>query len=88
MTESTKTVNFRDFRKALDELNEKYRDTGIQFYDMGSTPWEELVSIGVNWSCKGTQDPSVTIDFAAKLQKAAEDAAGFKYNGHLVSYEG
>ena len=86
-----KTVNYREYRRELSELQRKYERRGnnrphIEIFDMGSIYESSPIQVGVNWSAIGTASPEETEEFAHALLKAAEDCRNFKYNGYVIDW--
>lgn len=80
-----KTVTYREFCKALNELNQKVSgDYRITLYDQADD--FSPVKIGVNWSAVGTVSPDEAISFAQRLMEAAKAAEAFIYNGYEIVY--
>lgn len=78
-----KTVKFKDYEQALNEIQEKLNNNNIRFYNMSSY-FKQSISIGINWCALGTVSTEEAKEFAQDLIRAAELAENFKYNGYML----
>lgn len=90
-TQEIKTVNYREYRRELSELQRKYERRGnsrphVEIFEMGDALEDSPIRMGVNWSAIGTTSPEETEEFAHALLKAAEDCRNFKYNGYVIDW--
>ena len=87
-TQEIKTVNYKEYRRELSELQRKYRGCRslIEIYEIGSIFEKSPIQVGVNWAATGTVSPEETEEFAHILLKAAEDCRNFKYNGYAIDW--
>lgn len=86
-----KTVNYREYNKAIRELRIKLREqtqsNDIEIYEMNFDGFNgEPIQLGINWPSIGTVDAASAKDFAAAIIKATELIENFTYNGYLVEY--
>lgn len=92
-----KTVTYEEFRnakcKANEELrrmsnalfNELCRLSKVELFEASSRGGKDKsIRMEVNWCACGTVEPSKALAMAALLQKAAELASTFVYNGYVI----
>ena len=81
-----KKVPYMEYQRALQEMQYKFKDHGIYFYNEVTLHPTNEIHIGVNWAAMGTVSPADTIEYAKLLARAAHAADGFIYNGYEVEY--
>lgn len=92
-----KTVTYEEFtnakRNANEELrrmsnalfNEPDRSSNVELFEAGT--WgkkDKSIRMEVNWCACGSVEPSKALAMAQLLQKAAELASTFVYNGYTI----
>lgn len=87
-----KTINSQEFRAAIAELEDQAYDMfggDIRVtVDTWIDPEDELpVAPVINWAATGDKSIAETAEFASKLQRAVELAAGFPYNGAMARWD-
>ena len=87
-TQEIKTVNYREYRRELSELQRKYRSyaSHIEIFELSGALVDSPIQMGINWAATGTVSPEETEEFAHALLKAAEDCRNFKYNGYVIDW--
>ena len=90
-TQEPKTVNYREYRRELSELQRKYERRGnngshIEIFELGDALENSSIQLGINWSAIGTVSPEEAEEFAHTLLEAAEDCRNFKYNGYVIDW--
>lgn len=90
-TQEIKTVNYREYRRELSELQRKYERRGnnrphAEIFEMGDTLEDSPIQMGVNWAAIGTVSPEEAEEFAHALLEAAEVCRNFKYNGYVIDW--
>ena len=87
-TQEIKTVNYREYRRELFELQRKYRSyaSHIEIFELGDALENSAIRLGVNWAAIGTVSPEETEEFAHTLLEAAKDCRNFKYNGYVIDW--
>ena len=90
-TQEIKTVNYREYRRELFELQEKYERRGnngshVEIFELGNVYEDSPIQVGVNWAAIGTVSPEEAEEFAHTLLEAAEDCRNFKYNGYVIDW--
>ena len=90
-TQEIKTVNYREYRRELSELQRKYERRGnngshIGIFELSDALENSSIRMGVNWAALGTVSPEETEEFAHTLLEAAEDCRNFKYNGYVIDW--
>ena len=83
-----KTVNYREYRKALNELRTELRvqagECHVELFEMNTDC--QPVQLGINWAGIGTVNTDAARDFAAAIATAAARAESFISNGSRVEY--
>ena len=90
-TQEIKTVNYREYRRELFELQRKYERRGdigshVEIFELGDTLENSSIQLGINWAAIGTVPPEEAEEFAHTLLEAAEDCRNFKYNGYIIDW--
>ena len=90
-TQEIKTVNYREYRRELFELQRKYERRGnnrphVEIFELSGVLENSSIQLGVNWAAIGTVSPEETEEFAHALLTAAEDCRNFKYNGYVIDW--
>lgn len=80
-----KTVSYKEFSIAREELQERFRDHKIIIENLTDMK-THIVKLGINWFAIGSTGVSETEDFAYWLKEAAEAVRNFQYNGYRVVY--
>lgn len=75
------TINYRDLNKAIRKMNTELE--GLVLIENQS---EDKVQLTINWCSIGSVESQRAIEMATLLQKAAEMAKNFEYNGCEISY--
>ena len=90
-TQEIKTVNYREYRRELSELQRKYERRGnngshIEIFELSGALMDSPIQMGINWAAIGTVSPEEAEEFAHTLLEAAEDCRNFKYNGYVIDW--
>ena len=87
-TQEIKTVNYREYRRELSELQRKYESyaSHIEIFELGDALENSPIQLGINWAAIGTVSPEEAEEFAHTLLEAAKDCRNFKYNGYVIDW--
>ena len=90
-TQEIKTVNYREYRRELSELQRKYERRGnngshIEIFELSDALMDSPIQMGINWAAIGTVSPEEAEEFAHTLLEAAKDCRNFKYNGYVIDW--
>lgn len=90
-TQEIKTVNYREYRRGLFELQRKYERRGnngshVEIFELGDALENSSIQLGINWAAIGTVSPEEAEEFAHALLEAVEDCRNFKYNGYVIDW--
>ena len=90
-TQEINTVNYREYRRELFELQRKYERRGnnrshVEIFELGDALENSPIRMGVNWAAIGTVSPEKAEEFARTLSEAIEDCKNFKYNGYVIDW--
>lgn len=85
-----KTVKFYELCEELERVNREVtkgmlEPRNIRLIDMTGIH-HMPIKIGVDWAAIGAVDADEAIAFANRLQKAANAARAFKYNGYMIDF--
>lgn len=81
MTKELKKVNYREYKKELERIQNELNNSRIMITDL--SPIEsDTINLGINWSSIGAVDVEEAEKFSKDMQKAVELVNNFKYNGY------
>lgn len=83
--EEHKTVTYREFWAALNELREKFREHHISLDDYTDDE-TGVISLKVGWASIGSVLAGEAREFADWMRMAASAVENFKYNGYRVKW--
>lgn len=75
-------ITYKDLNKAIKIMNAELQD--LVFVENQN---EDVVELKVNWCSIGAVDTKRALEMVALIQKAAEMAENFAYNGYEISYD-
>lgn len=81
MTKELKKVNYREYKKELERIQNELNNSRIMITDL--SPIEsDTINLGINWSSIGAVNIEEAEKFSKDMQKAVELVKNFKYNGY------
>ena len=87
-TQEIKTVSYKEYKRELYKLQEKYGgyDSHISIFESNNTYEGSTIQMSVSWSSIGAVSLREAEEFAHTLSEALEGCRNFKYNGYVIDW--